>query len=72
MKWIEIKRDDKKTWPRIGENILFADGNSVWAGWLECYEPEEDPSFYADLGDDESTTWPENVTHWAIWPSPQN
>jgi len=62
MKWIKL--DERK--PRICDNILFTDGNEVYAGWLESWEPLEDLIFYDPIDKE----WPENITHWGLFPSP--
>jgi|FreactcultuFSWF8_1027224.scaffolds.fasta_scaffold19388_2 hypothetical protein len=63
MKWIKV--EDKLPVPCI--DILFTDGKKWYKGWLDTYEPLEDPVFYNDesnkIGSDH---WPENITHWAI------
>lgn len=64
MKWISI---DKQK-PRVAENILFTDGKEVYAGWLETYEPLEDLVFYNTLSSHDH--WPENITHWMLFPFP--
>lgn len=64
MKWVKILKENPQTKPRTCDDILFTNGEDVWAGWLETWEDHEDPSFYDCIG----KSWPENVSHWAMWP----
>ena len=61
MNWISV--DEKK--PKICQEVIFTDGDKIFAGWLECSEPLEDDLWYDAL----SQEWPECITHWMPMPS---
>lgn len=63
-KWIKV--EDKL--PRCCDDILFTDGKKIYKGWLETYEPLEEPSFYNDASGRRAEHWPEEVTHWMALP----
>lgn len=69
-KWTSLS----KKGPRVCETILFSDGKTIYIGWLETYEPLEDPVFYAVTDGDGKpqyrldTYWPENIQWWMPFP----
>ena len=64
IQWLPVEREGIP----VCENILFTDGRRVFSGWLETYEPNEDPLFFVTIGDFGS--WPEGITHWMPLPKP--
>ena len=64
MTWISIE----KTLPKCCEDILFTDGRNIYKGWLETYEPLEEPLFYNTDDRRNADRWPENITHWKELP----
>lgn len=60
--WISIE----KRKPRVCDDILFTNGEIVYAGWLETYEFGEELSFF-DAIDRVSC---DDITHWAQMPEP--
>lgn len=62
--WIPVE----ERWPAICTDILFTDGSKIYKGWLECYEPLEDPVFFNDEWGRTTESWPDNVTHWMPLP----
>lgn len=64
-KWIKV--EDKR--PPCCDDILFTDGKKVYKGWLETYEPLEDPLFYHDTSRRCQENWPQEITHWMPLPT---
>ena len=62
MKWQKVNREIIP----IFKDILFTDGEKVYAGFLETCQPEEDLIFF----DCCNRNWPENITHWMLFPKP--
>jgi hypothetical protein len=62
--WIKVQ--DKL--PRFCVDILFTDGKKIYKGWLETYEPLEEPLFYNDTSRRSEEHWPEGISHWMALP----
>lgn len=65
MAWISVK----KRIPPVCDDILFTDGDRIYIGWLESYDPLEDLVFTCAVHNHHrETCWPDGITHWMRLP----
>ncbi len=68
MEWKKIDLSDSSTWPKLCEDVLFSDGQNVYAGWRTNDEDEDLEFVSATISD----SWPKNITHWMPFPKLPN
>jgi hypothetical protein len=66
--WVPMTRE----WPCVCRDILFTDGEEIYFGWLETYEPGEDPCFVAKISNPRQDSSPDGITHWMPLPKLPN
>jgi hypothetical protein len=63
-RWVPLDEE----WPPMCQDILYTDGKHIYYGWLETYEPLEEPCFVAKTFGRRENASPEGITHWMRLP----